>query len=203
MLDVAIPFIEKRAATPERVVRQFFESIPWPVWVLAGIDSQLSDMNRQGRTLLEKGRCVRLSEGRLIPAACDAERAWRDALQTVRSKSPYATAPVQRKGEEGYFVFMNLGGAGAPTDAVAVALAGQKVYRAELRAVRSAFRLTEAETRLLGLLLEGKTLDEACRSLAIMRATGRTHLRSLFEKTDTHRQVELLLLVRDFPSFLE
>lgn len=188
----------------ESVVRHFFESLPWPVWVLASSDSKLTDSNRQGRELLQKGQCVRLLGERLIPASGDAERAWREALQTVRSsRSPYATAPVARSGAGGYFVFMSLGEQATPENAIAVALAGHGAYRAELRAVRSAFRLTEAETRLLGLLVEGQTLKDVCRALAIKEPTARTHLKALFEKTNTHRQADLLLLVKGFPSFLE
>ena len=187
----------------ESIVRHFFESLPLPVWVLASTDSRLTDTNRQGRELLQKGQCVRLLGERLIPASCDAERAWREALQAVRSsKSSYATAPVARSGG-GYFVFMSLGEQSAPANAIAVALAGHSAYRAELRAVRSAFRLTEAETKLLGLLVEGQTLKDACGTLAIKEPTARTHLKSLFEKTNTHRQADLLLLVKGFPSFTE
>jgi len=57
------------------------------------------------------------------------------------------------------------------------------------------YGLTFAETRLIGLLAAGRSLDEAATALGISRATARTHLRHIFEKTGTTRQSQLMKLV--------
>jgi DNA-binding CsgD family transcriptional regulator len=58
-----------------------------------------------------------------------------------------------------------------------------------------AFRLTPSEARIALLLTEGKSLEEAARQLGVSRETVRSHLKSVFRKTGTHRQGELVALV--------
>ncbi|MBB3102146.1 helix-turn-helix transcriptional regulator [Azomonas macrocytogenes] len=53
------------------------------------------------------------------------------------------------------------------------------------------FQLTPAETRLAELVALGYMPDECAARLGISINTVRTHLRGLFRKTDTARQVEL------------
>jgi DNA-binding CsgD family transcriptional regulator len=57
------------------------------------------------------------------------------------------------------------------------------------------FDLTPAEARLTLLLVEGKTLDEIAQKLHLRIATVRSQLKAVFEKTRTHRQAELVVLV--------
>jgi DNA-binding CsgD family transcriptional regulator len=57
------------------------------------------------------------------------------------------------------------------------------------------FGLTRAEARLTLLLVRGKTLNEVAEMLHLSVATVRTQLRAVFEKTHTHRQAELVVLV--------
>ena len=57
------------------------------------------------------------------------------------------------------------------------------------------FRLTKAEARLTLLLVAGKTLDEIAQKLHVSVATVRTQLKAVFDKTQTHRQPELVVLV--------
>lgn len=61
--------------------------------------------------------------------------------------------------------------------------------------VQAAFSLTAAESRLAGMLLQGHALDEVSARLGISKNTVRTQLRSLFEKTGTHRQADLVALL--------
>ena len=57
------------------------------------------------------------------------------------------------------------------------------------------FSLTPAEARLTLLLVDGKTLAEVAEMLHLSIATVRTQLKAVFEKTHTHRQAELVVLV--------
>jgi DNA-binding CsgD family transcriptional regulator len=62
-----------------------------------------------------------------------------------------------------------------------------------MRAVlRDRFGLTEAEKRLAFAMLQGQGREAAARSLGISLSTVRTQLSSIFEKTGTHRQAELV-----------
>lgn len=57
------------------------------------------------------------------------------------------------------------------------------------------FGLTWAEARLAGILANGTDLFEAANRLRISRSTTRSHLRSIFAKTGTRRQGELVALL--------
>ncbi len=59
----------------------------------------------------------------------------------------------------------------------------------------SLFGLTSAEARLTLQILRTKTLTEASRSLGISRNTAKTQLSSIFLKTETQSQPELLRLL--------
>jgi len=57
------------------------------------------------------------------------------------------------------------------------------------------FRLTPAEAKLACIIARGAPPHIAARELKISRATARNQLKSVFAKTDTHRQSELVALL--------
>jgi DNA-binding CsgD family transcriptional regulator len=61
--------------------------------------------------------------------------------------------------------------------------------------LRGAFHLTQAEARLASQLASGDPLDAVCDRLGIAKETGRNQLKSVFAKTGTSRQAELVLLI--------
>jgi DNA-binding CsgD family transcriptional regulator len=61
--------------------------------------------------------------------------------------------------------------------------------------ILSLYHLTPAEERLATLLAQGESLKEAAESLGISRNTAATQLKSVFQKTGTHRQADLVRLV--------
>jgi DNA-binding CsgD family transcriptional regulator len=61
--------------------------------------------------------------------------------------------------------------------------------------LRNAFRLTQAEARLASHLATGDPLEVVCERLGIAKETGRNQLKSVFGKTGTSRQAELVLLI--------
>ncbi len=54
------------------------------------------------------------------------------------------------------------------------------------------YALTVAESALTHILLQGRELGEAPRALNVPVTTARKHLRSIFVKTGTRRQAELV-----------
>ena len=56
------------------------------------------------------------------------------------------------------------------------------------------YRLTPAETRLVEAIVTGKGLSWAARALGITRSTAQSHLNTVFQKTRTNRQAELVAL---------
>ncbi|MDB5985015.1 MAG: helix-turn-helix transcriptional regulator [Nevskia sp.] len=61
--------------------------------------------------------------------------------------------------------------------------------------LRRLFGLTRMEAALAMLLVEGLTLDEAAEKMDVRRNTARTHLRSIFCKTNVTRQTMLVRLL--------
>jgi len=56
------------------------------------------------------------------------------------------------------------------------------------------FGLSPRQAALTGLLAEGATLAQAAVALGIAVDTARWHLRTVFERTGTHRQIDLVRL---------
>ena len=54
------------------------------------------------------------------------------------------------------------------------------------------FGLTDAELGVLVQLMEGHSAEEICIKLGITLNTVKTHLKSLFQKTNTRRQGEII-----------
>ncbi len=63
-----------------------------------------------------------------------------------------------------------------------------------IAAVSCSYRLTPAETRLVEAVVVGKGLTWAAKALGISRSTAQSHLDSVFQKTGTNRQAELVAL---------
>ncbi|HTV32135.1 MAG TPA: helix-turn-helix transcriptional regulator [Methylocella sp.] len=57
------------------------------------------------------------------------------------------------------------------------------------------FKLTPSEAKLASIIARGAPPDIAARELKISRETARNQLKSVFAKTDTHRQSELVALL--------
>jgi DNA-binding CsgD family transcriptional regulator len=62
------------------------------------------------------------------------------------------------------------------------------------------YGLTRREAVLASTLSCGKTVEEAAHELQMSYETARSHLRRIFEKTNTSRQAELILLLARLPK---
>lgn len=61
--------------------------------------------------------------------------------------------------------------------------------------IASAFMLTPREAAVASLLADGVTIEGIAAKLTMRTTTARVHLRSVFEKTGTNRQAELVALL--------
>jgi DNA-binding CsgD family transcriptional regulator len=61
--------------------------------------------------------------------------------------------------------------------------------------LRGHFGLTDAQARLAIEIAKGGGLKACARRLGIAISTGRSHLKQIFEKTETRRQAELVRLI--------
>ena len=61
--------------------------------------------------------------------------------------------------------------------------------------LRGHFGLTDAQAKLAIEIAKGEGLKACARKLGIAVSTGRSHLKQIFEKTETRRQAELVRLI--------
>ena len=66
--------------------------------------------------------------------------------------------------------------------------------------LRRLFGLSAAETEMAVRLIQGDTPEQAAAALGVRISTARWHLSSLFRKTDTRRQAELVRLFLSLPA---
>jgi DNA-binding CsgD family transcriptional regulator len=82
---------------------------------------------------------------------------------------------------------------GPHTVLILIGLASQPQHNRS--ALERIYKLTPAEAKLAVLLGTGATITEAAEAHGVSVATVRTQLRSIFDKTHTHRQAELVILI--------
>ena len=134
--------------------------------------------------------------------AQSAFNAFLDRLRTATDRDALAVAPIVIRREAKLPIVMRVlpvdGAARSPfLGARAILIfSGFDEGEAEQSAMlRQAFQLTPSEARLALRLAGGKSLEEAAQEMAIAQETARSHLKSVFRKTSTHRQGELIALV--------
>lgn len=89
-------------------------------------------------------------------------------------------------------------GSGSPAALFVYEPAGAGLAPADL--LERIYGLTPAESRVVGRILVGRTLEESARDLGIGRETARTHLKRIFRKVGTTRQTDLVRLLLTGPA---
>jgi DNA-binding CsgD family transcriptional regulator len=128
--------------------------------------------------------------------------AFLDQLRTTTDIAPLSVSPIViRRAQKQPIVIRVLAVDGAARSpflgarAILILSGSDETQYAQLTVLCQAFRLTPSEARLALFLAGGKSLEEAAHELGIAQETARSHLKSTFTKTRTHRQGELVALV--------
>ncbi|MFY0990526.1 response regulator [Halomonas sp. C05BenzN] len=142
---------------------------------------------RLGETLAatRPGQAQRL---RHVLSAVTANRATDDEIECLR---------LPRQGERRDLLIMACPLNPSPQEPAAVVLISDPEQRSRVpqRVLARLFGLTPTEARIALALAEGRRTEEIATQLGISPTTVAFHLRNLFQKTDTHRQAELIALV--------
>jgi DNA-binding CsgD family transcriptional regulator len=90
----------------------------------------------------------------------------------------------------------------SPAHFAAIGLIGdpEKGQKLPLEILQSSYGLTPAEAKLARLLAQGKTIAEAAETNRVTKDTVRSQLKSIFLKTGTRRQGELVGLLLTLPG---
>jgi DNA-binding CsgD family transcriptional regulator/PAS domain-containing protein len=187
--------------TEERAFRAALDQLNEGVLMFAGNGTVLF-ANEQAQVIEAEGVFVRQRQG-LISAVFRAdEAALRDALSRVLSVSSLGKVTLGLHDQGGHLAgTITL----CPTPLMCTNLWSESDVRAlaflrplaapgkpDLAALRTILHLTPAETRLAYALMQGASLDQAAAQFHVTRNTIRSQLSSLFARTDTRRQSELL-----------
>jgi|SRR5882672_9438741 len=176
--------------------------------ILVDADGRVVHCNRSATALSvpSAGLCI---EGGLLAAANPVDRtALREAIRDV------AGAAARDARDRTRAVTLSVPGAQRPT-VVSIYAAG-KVFQVETGAVGELvlvtarnplvehanhkcsfvkqFGLSPAQARVSAMIISGHSLVDAARRLHVSENTARSHLKQIFQKTNTHGQMELVHL---------
>src|SRR5262245_651303 len=160
------------------------------------------DTNAAADRLLAATKLIRISGGVLVSADRDARREVADAVRaaaaganppskratvvalTLEENRRYAAEVIplsresERNGSLAALLLQEIGKLQPLPDEILVKLYG----------------LTRAEARLVTLLAQDLSLEDAAAALGVARTTAKTHLQHVFEKTGTKRQQQVIRL---------
>jgi DNA-binding CsgD family transcriptional regulator/PAS domain-containing protein len=173
---------------------------------IVGLDGRVIHLNSAAQTIVAcgDGLCVRSGVLRAAIAPVDSalDRLIREALGG--GQAPYASggcvAIPRSFGQRPYVVRVvptreaKSTGVGSPTALVVIVDPEQEPVP-DICAVRRLYGLTKTEAEVALRVLDGAGLAPIAEELSISVSTVRTHLKHVFEKTDTHRQAELVRLL--------
>ncbi len=169
--------------------------------------------NENGHVMIGDGRFVRAAAGRLVAADARANQALQDIFaaaecgdDAVGVKGISVPLPARAGQEHVAHVLPLTAGMRRRAGTSYAAVAAVFVRRATLdvpsplETVAKRHRLTPSELRVLLAIVEIGGVPEVAHALGISETTVKTHLRHLFEKTNTTRQADLVKLVACFAN---
>ena len=168
-----------------------------------GDDGRVEQVSKGAERLLSDRPAITIADGRLLSAGPEQQTLVDRALDRVlpkRNRAPRPTA-VMLKREQGrpWIVVLrpvaeDYGAFGKVHRQVDVELLDRIPEVAGLDVVQSLFDLTGRELQVLRLLMQGHSIDSLSATIEISRNTTRAHLRSIYTKTRTNSQSELMHL---------
>ena len=182
----------------EDSLQSLVEQCPFGMLVL-DIDHAIHVANGPARQLLDTADAMSLVSNRfVINRSNDAIRfqvALRAALAGVADRKVIAIA-----GNDGVPLLLSISrmsaSLGEARACVMITRAGA-VTEPDIEPLAEHFSLTQVEIRLVRHLVKGLNVQETAKALQLKVDTVRTYLKQIFQKTGTHRQVELLQLVQN------
>ncbi|QDQ28632.1 hypothetical protein FNU76_21005 [Chitinimonas arctica] len=182
------------------VARQALDRLAAPLWVVDG-EGRVLFANHAAEIGGLPGICVR--QGRLVADAPNIHARLASLLQQASARQAQGGALALERTDGGRLTVLV---APLPADSplaadsqrplVLLMAHDPSVSEAQpLDVLAALYGLSPAECRLAALLLEGCTPSEAAERLQVQVSTVRTQLKSMFWKTGTHRQGELMKLL--------
>jgi DNA-binding CsgD family transcriptional regulator len=175
---------------------------------LIGKDARIKHANAAGQAMLEAGDILRSTGGRLFASDRRADEALREVFvaavdgDTALGVKGVAVPLIAENGKRHVAHALPLtAGARRQTGETYAATAALFVRGATLdsppalEVIARRYQLTPTELRVLLAIVEVGGTPKVAEALGVSPSTVRTHLKSLFSKTGTRRQADLVKLV--------
>ncbi len=169
--------------------------------VIVGENGSIKTISRTGQELLDGGALMSISPlGQLRLRDDDAQAALREMLKRtydgpktvslLSNGTKLTLIAVEKDRISLYFE--------GPTVAILIQPAGLGSRPAGIDQIAGVYGLTNSEQRALAGIVDGKTVTRIAEEAGLSRETIRTQLKSLYAKTGTGGQTDLLRLVHGF-----
>lgn len=173
-------------------------------------NGRIAYANKAGHALLEDGKLLRSANGTVHPINEQARTALHRALldtaeNNIASRSGGIAVALESRDGERYMAYILSLASGARRtmgrhcDAtIAMFVHKASLHRPTLiEAVATQFKLTPSEVRVLFAVIEVGGAPQVASTFGISLDTVKTHLKRIFAKTGTNRQVDLVKLVAE------
>lgn len=148
--------------------------------------------NTLAAKLIAGGDVLTIVGARLSPVHPGDRASFSNALELKNDAVPAGHVVVLHRGPDKTPVFLRIVRPSAERDAIVLIVSDPfSTKRACPLCLRQLFRLTNREAELAALLASGHELKRAASDLNMSPGTARTHLRQIFQKTNTTTQAEL------------
>lgn len=196
ILDLQVVALDRLAAVIDR--------LSTAVFLVDGV-SRVVHHNTAAEALLDRCASLTMSQGRLTATSPSARADLAAAIEAAVSDG-FCRIPMQQAvplgdgalGRGAIATVLPLGRGQHEAHEAAAAVFVQDAVATPLvllEAFGALYGLTPTEQRFLGALMAGRTVSEAAAVLNVRESTAKTHLKNMFQKTGTCRQVELMRLV--------
>lgn len=170
--------------------------------VFAKCNGQVVYMNAAAAVQMHTGNALRLYNNRFSPTDPAAARALASALESASNDMPNKNrtgntlALPNRDGTGVLATILPLAARTFEEPTAMIFIQDPAILpRCPGEAFAKLYGLTGGELRVALALVPGLNLQEAAHALGISLGTVRTHLKHIFQKTGTSRQVDLLALM--------
>jgi len=196
--DEAAPPCEAMEAQPAELLA---EQCPFGMLVL-DIDQHVHLANAPARLLIADSDIVSMIGGRMVLTdSNDAIRfqvALRAALAGDLSGSARRSIAINGKNGAPLLVSISrLPATGGEARACVIVTRPTAAPEPDIHPLAEHFNLTPVEARVVCQLARGLSVQDAAHALQLKVQTVRTYLKQIFQKTGTHRQVELMQLMQN------
>jgi len=174
--------------------------------IVVDIDARPLLVNRLAEHILDQHDGLTITPGGLAAANASSTTALRKAVRdtiTTATRDGHTSSvglrlerqPSARPLEVIVVSLKPLHNAEAHRSAIVFVADPERAHITPERLLRDLYALTIAEARLALAIIEGESLTDAARTLGIARNTAHTQLTSIFQKTGTGTQAELVRLL--------